>query len=122
MAEADTGERRARLQRRRERYLEAYADEHMTRDELRDAMAKLDAELVRLDGADAATRRPDPLADPGRRRAMLREVGAIRRAWASARPEAKRRIVGHLATAARMAAGQAVSFVWRTTEELADRT
>src|SRR5207248_2936349 len=49
-------ERRTRLQRKRERFLEAFADEHMTRDELRDAMAKLDAEALRLDGEEAAAR------------------------------------------------------------------
>jgi hypothetical protein len=116
---ADLAHRRTKLQRRRERYLEAYADEHMTRDELRSAMAKLDAALLQLDGEEHAARQPSPLASAKVRRSVLREVGTIRKAWARATPEARRKIVTHLAKSARIVAGRPCEFVWRTAEELA---
>jgi hypothetical protein len=116
---ADLAQRRGKLQRRRERYLEAYADEHMTRDELRSAMAKLDAALLRLDGEEHAAKQPSPLASEKVRRSVLREVGTIRKAWARATPEARRKIVTHLAESALIVAGKPCEFVWRTAEELA---
>jgi hypothetical protein len=116
---ADFAQRRAKLQRRRERYLEAYADEHMTRDELRIAMAKLDALALHLDGEEHAATRPSPLATEQVRRAVLREVGAIRNAWRRATPEARRKIVGHLVESALLVSGKPAEFVWRSAEELA---
>ena len=109
---------RAKLQRRREKYLDAFADELMTKDELRARMAKLDAESLRIDGEEQAIMRPSRLADASARRAVLREVGAIARAWSKARPEARREIVEHLAIAARVAPDKAPRFVWRSPEEL----
>jgi hypothetical protein len=118
-AAANFAQRRAKVQRRRERYLEAYADEHMTREELRAAMAKLDASILQIDGEEHAANRPSPLNEPKARRAVLREVGAIRKAWGRATPEAKRKIVGHLAESALLVAGKPCAFVWRSAEELA---
>jgi len=115
---SDFAGRRARLQRRREKYLDAFADELMTKEELRARMTKLDAEALRIDGEEQAATRPSPLADAGARRAVLREVGAIARAWGKARPEARREIVGHLASAARVSSDKAPRFVWRSAEEL----
>jgi DNA invertase Pin-like site-specific DNA recombinase len=111
---------RARLQRRREKYLDAFADELMTKDELRARMAKLDADELRIDGEEQASLRPNPLADVSARRAVLREVGAIARAWGKARPEARREIVRHLAVTARVSANKAPRFVWRSPEELVE--
>ena len=117
---AELVERRARLGRKRQRLLEAFADEHMTRDELREAMGRLDGELLRLDAEEAAGRRQSPLADPAARRAALRELGAIRRAWTSATPAAKRQITSHLVVAVHLVAGAAPVFSWRSAEELAE--
>ncbi len=82
--------------------------------------SKLDADALQLDAEEAAAKRASPLADPAKRRAMLRDVDALRRAWTAAAPEAKRRIVGHLASAVRIVAGEGPAFVWRTAEELAE--
>jgi site-specific DNA recombinase len=116
---SDFAARRAKLQHKRERYLEAFADDLITKEALRERMAKLDAEALRIDGEEQAALRPSPLSDPSTRRSVLREVGAIARAWARALPEARREIVGHLATAARIAPGQVPWLVWRSPEELA---
>jgi hypothetical protein len=42
----------------------------------------------------------------------------IAKAWRLATAEARREIVGHLATLARMASGKPLRFTWRTAEEL----
>ena len=115
----DFTERRARLQRRRGKYLEAFADELMSREELRAAMAKLDASLLQLEGEEHAAKRPNPLGEEKVRRSVLREVGMIRKAWGRATPEARRKIVGHLVEVANIVAGKPCEFVWRSAEELA---
>jgi hypothetical protein len=116
---ADLGERRARLQRRREKHLEAHAADLMTLDELRAAVAKLDVERLRLDGEEHAARRTNPLGTPAVRRSTLLKVGVIRRAWAKATPEQKRAIVGDLAHEVRIAVGKQCAFTWWSAEELA---
>ncbi len=119
-AASNLEERRARLARRRARFLEAFADSHMTREELAAAMKKVDAERLKIDAAEHAPKRTRPLAEPGARRAALKRVGAIRRAWGKATREEKRKIVGLLAHAAKLAAGEPCAFTWRTAEELAE--
>ncbi len=119
-AASDLPERRARLQRKREKCHEMYSDAMMTRDELRAAMAKLDAQATRLDAEEDAARRPTPLAGKDARRAMLRQVRAIAEAWEEATAEEKRTIVGQLAHVVQLAAGQCCGFAWRTAEELAE--
>lgn len=116
---ADFAQRRLRLQRKRQRYQEAYADEHMTRDELATAMAKLDAETLRLEAEEQAARRTSPLVDAKVRRAALREVGAIAKAWKLATPQERRAIVRHLAVSVTLAKGEPPRFTWRSAEELA---
>jgi site-specific DNA recombinase len=114
-------ERRTRLQRRRERYVEAVGEGLLTRDDLRAQLAKLQAEQLRLDALEAEHARPAPLGDPATRRAALGRVGAIRTAWALASGAMRREIVGHLATACRLVQGEPPVFVWRTAEQLAER-
>jgi DNA invertase Pin-like site-specific DNA recombinase len=115
----DVAERRAKLQRRREALLEQNLDGHITRDGLRVAMAKIDAQVLALDAQAAAASKPAPLADPGARRAALRDVGAIAKAWRKATPEERRTIVGHLATSAKIAPGR-LAFTWRSAAEMAE--
>ena len=114
----DFAGRRATLERRRNKYLELCTDGLMTKDELRGRLIKLDADALRVDAEEQAALRPSPLADASARRSVLREVGVIAKAWARARPEARREIVGHLAVAARLSSGKRPRFVWRPAEEL----
>lgn len=102
---------RARLGQRRERHLEAHADGLISIDDLRTRLARVDAELARL---DADTRQPAP-AD---RRAVLRDVRTLRRAWERLRGEDRRAIVRQLCTEARLARGEAPVMTWRDTEKL----
>jgi DNA invertase Pin-like site-specific DNA recombinase len=114
----DFAGRRAKLQRRREKFLEAFADDLMSKDELRARLSKLDAEALRIDGEEQAALRPSLLADAGARRAVLREVGVIAKAWGKATLEKRREIVGHLAVSVRIATGKRPRFAWRPAEEL----
>ncbi|MGH7436651.1 MAG: recombinase family protein, partial [Polyangiaceae bacterium] len=115
----DFSQQREKLQRRRDKYLEAFADELISRDELRVKLGKVDSQILDIDANELASRRPKPLADPSARRVVLREVAAIRTAWGRAEPSAKRAIVGQLVTSVRVATGSDLQFVWRTAEELA---
>lgn len=65
---ADFEARRAKVQRRRERFIEAFADELMTRDELSSKLAKLDAERMKVDAEETVAKAPALLADAGVRR------------------------------------------------------
>lgn len=112
--------KRAAIERRRERCLEAFMDGAMTREQMRATIAKLEAEVLRLDAEEAAAKRPNPLADAAKRRAVLAEVGRVALAWSLATPEAKRRIAGHLATEVRMEAGKPCASTWRSAEELSE--
>lgn len=114
----DFAERRAKLQRRRDRYIEAFADESMTRDDLRAAMARLDAERLRLDAEERAQRRPSALASPVVRREALREVGVLERAWKAAGGAGRRELVAQLALAVRIETGKAPAPEWRSAEAL----
>jgi DNA invertase Pin-like site-specific DNA recombinase len=118
----DFAGRRAQLERRREKFLDAFGDGLMSKEQLRARTAKLDAEALRIEGEEQAALRPNPLAEADARRAVLREVGAIAKAWRKAAPEARREIAAHLATAARVAAGKAPVFAWRPAEELLEVT
>lgn len=113
----DTAARRAKLARKRERFLEAFADESMTRDELRAAMARLDTEVMRLDEEDARGR-PSRLADATLRKRVLRDLQSLERAVRAAHEPALRQIVNRLAIAFRLAPGESPAPTWRPLEEL----
>ncbi len=117
-AKADPSLGLPKLQRKRERFLEAYADEAMTKEELRAALAKVDAAVLAIRGEVAAQVRPAALADPQVRREVLKEVGVIARKWRNAPALTRRAIVVQLAVAARLAYGLAPVFIWKTAEEL----
>jgi site-specific DNA recombinase len=117
----DIATKRARLDAKRTRLVEAFGDGDITREQLREANTKIDAELLRLDAAQASLAKASPLADPAARRKALASVGAIRRAWEAATPATRRTIIGHLARAVRVERGAAPAFVWRSADELAER-
>jgi site-specific DNA recombinase len=117
-APTDLAERRAKLQRKREKYLEAFSEELMTREELRSRMAKLDAERLRLDAQEASDNAPRPLADVKVRREMLRHVKALEHAWKHAEPAQRRELTNRLALSVALAAGKAPAPKWRGVEDL----
>jgi DNA invertase Pin-like site-specific DNA recombinase len=114
----DQTDARVRLARRRARYLEAYADEAMSRDELRAALARVDAELHRL---AAAVPVESPLRRPDVRRDALAAVDVLQRAWTLATGPERRAIVRELAERVTFAHGVEPVAVWRSAAALVGR-
>ncbi|MBV9311574.1 MAG: recombinase family protein [Solirubrobacterales bacterium] len=110
-------ERRARLARRRERYIEAFADGHIDRAQLKVKLEKLDEERTRLE-AESAPRTP---VSEEARRASLRDVAVLEKAWNSLGGERRRELVKGLVKQVFLAAGQAPRFEWMSASELAER-
>jgi len=115
----DLADRRARIQRRREKNHEAFASDLMTRDELRVALGKLDAESLKLDAEEKAANRKPALADANARRSALAQVQTMRSAWKALSPAEKRAIATKLISSARMTAGKICIFQWKSPSELA---
>ena len=101
---ADASAARAKLARRRARYLELAASDLMTDDELRAALTRVDDELRGLEEAPRDTRP---------RRERLAEVDTLARAWEAATGAERRAIVRELAVSVAVAPGSAVP-VWRS--------
>jgi hypothetical protein len=115
--EANVEARRTTLARKRARLLDLYSDGTIERSELDAGLAKLDVERTRLDALVQSARGPSPAA----LRATLAQVGQMAAAWRGAKPIARRSIVGALARAVRLAAGEAPAFDWIEPDELVRR-
>jgi DNA invertase Pin-like site-specific DNA recombinase len=109
-------ERRKKLERRRARLLEMYADGLMEREPMLSAVGKVDADILRLRAAD---REPDVLADRAQRRGVLQDVAGLEKAWRQSGPARRRAIVTRLAVRIALSADEPPSPTWRTLEELA---
>ena len=118
----DFAERREKLQRRRERYIEMYADEQMSREELRLALARVDTERTKIDADEADAVSRSPAATVAVRRSLLAQAGALAAAWPRAGSERRRGVLAVLATAVRLAKGEVPVIDWRPLEQLAERT
>lgn len=115
----DYAERKAKLQRKRERFLEAFGDGDMTREELRGSLAKLDAERLKIETAEAAQSRQAPLQSAEVRRTMLGQASELARAWRGAGVAARRKILRALAWRVRVEKSSPPDVVWRSLEEMA---
>ncbi len=111
---------RDKLQRRRDKYLEAFADDMMTGAELRAAMTKLDAERLRLDAREQSAGTPRPLANPQVRREVLKSLRELAHAWGSLDPSQAREIVNLLVRSVGLQAGCLPVPVWAPLETLTD--
>lgn len=110
--------KRAALRKRRERHLEAHAADLMTLDELRAALAKVDAGLAKIDAEETAQERPSPLEDPKVQRALLGQLRELERAFLHSTPQEQRSIVNLLAASVAIASGKEPRFKWRELEEV----
>lgn len=106
---------RAKLQKKRARLQDMYADEAMTREELRAAMVKLDAERLRLDAEEGA---PEPLSTGLERRRALAVVRSLKGAWSDAEGPQRRRIVNLLAVDFALLAREEPVPRWRRASDL----
>lgn len=114
----DLEEQRERIVQRRARVMELFEMGDLAREELRSRMARLDADLARIEAEDEAHRPSRALATPKARRAALKAVGAIERAWAKAPPKTRRLIVEQLATRVAIAVHETPVFEWRSIDEM----
>jgi site-specific DNA recombinase len=108
-------ERRAKIDRKRARYVEAFSDGAMSRDELRAAMSKLDTERTKIDALLVRV----PAVTSTQRREALRNMETLRRAWRRATPAQKRDALSALARSVGLTAGESPRFDWFTGEEIA---
>ncbi len=111
--------RKAKLQRKRERFLEAFGDGTVTKDELRAVLAKLDADRGALDALEAESSRRAPLQSADVRRAVLGRVESLRRAWDAASAQERRSVLGLVAHKVGIARGTAPVPEWLSLEEMA---
>jgi DNA invertase Pin-like site-specific DNA recombinase len=108
-------DKKAKLLRRRQRHLEAHADDLMTGDELRAALTRLDEELLKISASEA---RLPKRVEPEERRERLREIATLEQAWLRATPVLRRRIVNLLAEKVLISTEQAPVPVWRPKESI----
>jgi hypothetical protein len=104
---------------RRERILVQFEDGHISRDELRAKLAKVDADRLRIDAAEQEAASSNVLASAEVRRALLKELATVRKVWRHATPAERREFVNMLATAVGIAKGKKSAPVWRSAEDLA---
>lgn len=112
---SDVPSRLAKLQARRERHLEAFAEGLSTREELRAAMAKLDVERTRLEALQA----PAPAPTAAQRRSALEDVAFVTKQWRRADPRVRREIANLLMRRAGLALGVEPAIDWKSADELA---
>lgn len=115
----DYTERKAKLQRKRDRFLELYADGTMAGDELRLALGKVDTERTKLADLESVQARRSPLGAPEVRRTVLGHLRGLQMAWRSTTTEQRRRVLRMLASSARLERGKPPVLAWYTPDELA---
>jgi DNA invertase Pin-like site-specific DNA recombinase len=111
----DFAAERKKLQAKRERYLETFADGNMTKPELQTALRRVDEVRTRLDAQEAEQVRT---VSAGAMRATLARVENIRLAWWKADRPVRRQILHELATAVLASKGKEPVVKWRTVEEI----
>ena len=114
----DVAAKRAGLEKKRERYLEAFADGHLDREQLRTKMTGLDAERTKLDALSA----PTVPASPAARKAVLATVNEIAKAWSQTSATQRRALVRDLAKTVGLVKDATPVFEWRTAAELSEGT
>lgn len=117
-APVDTAAKKDALLKRRERTLDLAADGAITRDELRERLARIEAEIGRLEVHAAAADRAARAREPAARREVLAELTAIRSAWARATVAERRDVVRRLARRIALEAGAPPRIEWLPVEDL----
>ncbi len=116
----DMTTRKAALAKKRDAFVEMFADSEITREKFRVSIAKVDAEMLRLEAEEQASRKSPSLETPALRREVLREVKMLERAWRDASQAQRREIANLIIVRVRLEAGVVPVVEWRTNEDLAD--
>lgn len=115
----DFAARRDALQRKRDRYLEVYAETAMSLEELHKHLAKVDAERTKLEDLESKQDRESPLRSKEIRRRELAHLGEIQKLWRRADAAIRRDLLRELATVVKLEPDKAPVVMWRTPEEIA---
>lgn len=107
-----TDGKREALMKKRARHLDAYGDGLMTRDELRERLGKVDADLLKLEAANV------PPMTEAMKRDRLREVRVLEDAWRRADPRLRRRIVNVLVDKVLLSTKAPPQPIWRPKESI----
>lgn len=113
----DIAVKRAKLDTRRARYLEMYAEGLMAREAMLASVQKVDDELLRLRADEPVESR---LASPAIRRSVLRDVIAIEHAWRHGDPIKRRALVGQLALKVALITDEEPAPTWRSLDSLGE--
>lgn len=111
----DYSDKREKLQRRRARVVDAFADGVLTREDFAQAISKIDKESLQLSALEAA--QPKAL-DPKQKRDALKLVSNVTKAWKLADGKARRAIVNDLAIKVVISVDDPPKAIWRTKEAL----
>ena len=114
-APVDVAKRLAQLEAKRARLIDAFADGHFDRAELRRRLDALDNERTRAEAAAGGIRPPTT----EERRAALGEIGRMARCFGKALPQERRLIAGALARSVALVLGKPPRFEWIGAEDLA---
>ncbi len=110
---------KGRLQKKRERYIEAFSDAGMTKEELRASLAKVDEARTRLEAKEAEQQGLSPRATAAARRQVLDRVKTMVKAWRAATAPQKRELLHIFARTVSIENGKAPVVDWRSPAELA---
>lgn len=108
------------VHQRRKRVVDALEAGTISAADVKGRLERLDAMAMKVEAARAKASKPDALVDAAARRAALRDVREVERAWRHATRVQKRKLVGLLASSVGLAAGREPEFVWRSASELAE--
>lgn len=115
----DFAARKAQLERRRERYLEEYADELITREKLRASIGKIDTERTKVEALEAEQAKASPLRAKEVRREILAKVQVLFEGWRKTATPGRRAILEELASEVLIEYGHTPRIRWRTPDEIA---
>jgi DNA invertase Pin-like site-specific DNA recombinase len=102
-----------RIAAKRERWLEAFGDGSLTRDELKLKIGKLEAERATLEVQAREEQERLAVVSPAERVRRQLELEGVAKLWERAGPEQRRRIIGALATRALIEPGGELRFTWK---------
>lgn len=118
VAVPDVKDRLEKIARRRTRFLDAYGDGLMGRDELKVQLDKLEDERLKLEAAAQVA----PPVSLEQKKSVLLTVDGIRKAWTHATPQERRRFVNFFARAVGLEKGEPAKFDWFGVDELVNRS
>lgn len=114
----DFDAKRRRMEQKRERLLDMCADGVLSREELTQRLAKVNAQMSGVARDEAAEAALHAAARPAVRRELLAEVRGLERAWEAATPVERRQVLKLLSDGVAVAKAAVPVVEWRPVESL----